>query len=84
LHAVVVTGADQVYGVTRTASDETEWQSIAHEKAMRALAARPVVPVDVDEVRSLNSASGAGTSTPRARPARYASRTSGSSSTEGS
>ena len=34
LDAVVAAGANQVHGVTFTVSDETEWQSVAREKAM--------------------------------------------------
>ena len=34
LDAVVEAGANQVYGVTFTVSDEAEWQGLARQKAM--------------------------------------------------
>jgi uncharacterized protein YggE len=63
LDAVVEAGANQIYGVTFTISDETEWQSKARENAMADAQARAVelaglANVELGEVLSVSEVVG--------------------------
>jgi uncharacterized protein YggE len=63
LDAVVQAGANQIYGVTFTVSDETKWQSDAREKAMADAKARAqelagLAGVELGEVLSVSEVVG--------------------------
>jgi uncharacterized protein YggE len=66
LDAVVEAGANQVYGVTFTVSDDSKWQSEAREKAMADAKARAeelarLAEVELGETLSVSEVIGGGT-----------------------